>query len=169
MNHNILITYASRYGSTAEIAERIGEVLSTKGHKAKVAEVREIHDLKEYTAVVIGSAVYVGRWRKDAIRFIKVHEKNLSEKDVWIFSTGPTGTGDPVKLLEGWKMPKALEPVIDRIRPKDITVFHGAVDPEKLSGLHRFMVKKVDAPVGDFRDWQAIEEWAGKISESLGP
>ena len=167
MKHNILITYASRYGSTAEIAERIGAVISRNGLNARVAEVREVYDLKEYTAVVIGSAVYVGRWRKDAIRFMKVHEKDLSEKDVWIFSTGPTGTGDPVKLLEGWKMPKALEPVVSRIRPKDITVFHGAVDPEKLSGLHRFMVKKVEAPVGDFRDWEAIEAWAGIISDSL--
>jgi menaquinone-dependent protoporphyrinogen oxidase len=163
----VLVTYASKYGSTAEIAEKIGETIANKNFHVDVLEVRQVADLKKYGAVVLGSAVYIGRWRKDAVRFMKIHEKELSEKKVWIFSTGPTGTGDPVQLLEGWDFPESLKPVAEKIQPRDITVFHGAVDTEKLSRLHKYMVGKVKAPVGDFRDWKRIVEWAENITKVL--
>jgi menaquinone-dependent protoporphyrinogen oxidase len=163
----VLVTYASKYGSTAEIAEKIGETITNKNFHVDVLEVRQVADLKKYGAVVLGSAVYIGRWRKDAVRFMKIHEKELSEKKVWIFSTGPTGKGDPVQLLEGWDFPESLKPVAEKIQPRDITVFHGAVDTEKLSRLHKYMVGKVKAPVGDFRDWKRIVEWAENITKVL--
>ncbi len=167
MEKQVLIAYASKYGSTAEIAERIGEVLIEKCLSVEVTEVNNVHDLSTYRAVILGSAVYIGRWRKDAIRFMKVFEKDLIGKRVWIFSTGPTGKGDPVELLEGWNFPKALKPIVEKIQPEDIKVFHGAVDMEKLNSLHRYMVKKVKAPVGDFRVWADIIVWAEGIADKI--
>ena len=167
MEKQVLVVYASKYGSTAEIAEKIGEVLTKKGLSVKVTEVNNVHDLSTYRAVILGSAVYIGRWRKDAIRFMKVFEKDLIGKKVWIFSTGPTGEGDPVELLEGWDFPKSLKPIVEKVQPEDIKVFHGAVDMEKLNGLHRYMVKKVKAPVGDFRVWDDIIAWAEGIGDKI--
>jgi menaquinone-dependent protoporphyrinogen oxidase len=163
----VLVAYASKYGSTAEIAHKIGETIAKNGTPVDIFEVRDVPELKKYTAVVLGSAVYIGRWRKDAVRFMKIHEKELSEKKVWIFSTGPTGKGEPVKLLEGWDFPSGLKPVAERINPRDITVFHGAVDVSKLNSLHKYMVGKVKVPVGDFRDWKIIVEWAESISMEM--
>jgi menaquinone-dependent protoporphyrinogen oxidase len=167
MNKKVLVSYASKYGSTAEIATQIGNTLTENGLETDVLEVKEVHDLGAYDAIVLGSAVYIGRWRKDAVRFVKMHEKALVEKRVWIFSTGPTGQGDPVKLLEGWKFPKKLERSADRIKPEDIAVFHGAVDPAKLSGIQRYMIRKTDVPTGDFRQWETITTWAKNIADEL--
>jgi menaquinone-dependent protoporphyrinogen oxidase len=167
MKKKILVTYSSRYGSTAEIAEKIAEVIAAKGNEVQLSEIKEAPDLREFSAVILGSAVYIGRWRKDAVRFMKIHENELAERQTWIFSTGPTGKGDPVELLEGWNLPKNLKPIADRIAPEDVTVFHGSVDPEKLSGMHKYMVGKVNVPVGDFRIWAEIEKWGEKIAEQL--
>jgi len=86
---------------------------------------------------------------------------------VWLFSSGPTGEGDPVALLQDWHFPKALQPIADRIRPRDIAVFHGAVNMKKLNLIEKWMLKNVKAPLGDFRDWEAITSWATAIADVL--
>lgn len=167
MAKKVLVAYASKYGSTAGIAEKIGEIMAEQGIDVDVSEVNKVAGLRKYDAIVLGSAVYIGKWRKDAVRFVNVFEKELNEKKVWIFSTGPTGKGDPSVLLEGWNMPKNLEPLVKLIAPEDITIFHGSLDIDKLNGVHRFMIKKVKAPIGDFRVWEDIRAWAEKIAHEL--
>ena len=167
MNTQVLVTYATKYGATAEIADRIGQVLRQAGLLTDVLSADRVSDLPAYQAVVLGSAVYIGRWRKEAARFLKANEKVLAEQLVWLFSSGPTGEGDPVELTEGWRFPKALQPIADRIQPRDITVFHGAVELEKLNPLHKWMINKVESPIGDFRDWDAITSWATAIADVL--
>ena len=83
----------------------------------------------------MGSAVYIGKWRKEAVKFLQANEKMLAERQVWLFSSGPTGEGDPVELTKGWRFPKALQPIADRIRPRDIAVFHGDVNMKKRHSL----------------------------------
>jgi menaquinone-dependent protoporphyrinogen oxidase len=117
--------------------------------------------------VVVGSAVYIGRWRKEAVKFVEANETVLAKQLVWLFSSGPTGEGDPVELVQGWRFPKKLQPVIDRIGPRDIAVFHGAVDVDKLNFIQKWALKNVKAPVGDFRDWEAITSWATAIAAEL--
>lgn len=167
MGTRILVTFATKYGATAEIAERIGEVLRNRGLETDVRPAHKIDDLSMYNAVVLGSALYIGRWRKEAVRFLKNFEKDLVALPAWIFSSGPTGEGDPVELLQGWRLPGALQPIVDRVQPCDITVFHGSVNPSKLNPLEKWMISKVNSPVGDFRDWDAITAWATTIGETL--
>jgi menaquinone-dependent protoporphyrinogen oxidase len=167
MKQSILVAHASKYGATKEIAEKIGQVLRDAGHAVDVRPAGEVTDLAPYEAVVLGSAVYIGSWRKPAARFLRAFEKELAGKKVWLFSSGPTGQGDPVKLVQGWRFPKGLQPVADRVRPVDVAVFHGAAFPEKLSAIGRFMMKQVKALLGDFRDWKAIGAWAGTIAARL--
>ena len=125
MEKQVLVTYAGKYGGTAEIAVKIGQVLGQAGLSAKVLPVGGVKDLTPYKAVVLGSAVYIGNWCKEAPKFLKANEKMLGERPVWLFSSGPTGEGDAVELLDGWRLPKGLQPIIDRIQPRDIAVFHG--------------------------------------------
>jgi menaquinone-dependent protoporphyrinogen oxidase len=167
MNAEVLVAYATKYGSTAEIAERIGQVLKAAGLRADVLDVKKVKDPTNYKAVVLGSALYMGRWRREAARFLKSNEKDLAERLVWLFSSGPTDKGNPLELVEGLYLPKALQPAAERIKPKDIVVFHGALEPERLNFIYRWMIKKVEAPAGDFRDWDAITSWAKGIAVEL--
>ena len=133
MGKQVLVAYATKYGATGEIAEKIGEVLLQAGLSTDVLQTDRVSDLTPYQAIVLGSAVYIGKWRKEAVKFLKANEKMLAERPVWLFSSGPTGEGDAVELLEGWQIPGAVEPIADRIQPKDIVVFHGVVEIEKLN------------------------------------
>lgn len=167
MEGKILVTYASKYGATAEIAERIGQELRAAGLHVDVLPVKQVADPAMYHAVVLGSAVYIGRWRKEAASFLKDHERALSERPVWLFSSGPSGAGDPADLLKGWRFPPALQPIADRIQPRDIAVFHGNVDRDRMSLIHKWMINKVKAPMGDFRNWDMIASWARGVAEAL--
>ncbi|MCK4732225.1 MAG: hypothetical protein KAT65_07180, partial [Methanophagales archaeon] len=119
MDTQVLVIYATKYGATAEIAEKIGNVLRQAGLRTDVLPTDRVSDLTPYKAVVLGSAVYIGRWRKEAAKFLKANEKVLAEQLVWLFSSGPTGEGNPVELTKGWHFPKALQPIADRIQPRD--------------------------------------------------
>lgn len=167
MNTHVLVTYATRYCSTAEIAEKIGQVLSQSGLHTDVLTADRVSDLSSYKAVILGSAVYMGGWRKEAAKFLKDNEKVLAKQMVWLFSSGPTGKGDPVELTKGWRFPKGLQPIADRIQPRDIAVFHGAINLQKLNFIEKWMINNVKAPLGDFRDWDAITSWATTIADVL--
>jgi menaquinone-dependent protoporphyrinogen oxidase len=167
MDKQVLVAYATKHGATEEIAEKIGEVLRQEGLPADVLPADQVGDLGAYEAVVLGSAVYIGQWRKEAARFLEANETALTGKPVWIFSSGPTGEGDPVELMQGWRFPGKLQPIADRIGTRDIAAFHGALDANKLNFIEKFMIKNVKAPIGDYRDWEAISAWAGSIAEEL--
>jgi len=167
LDSQVLVAYATKYDATAEIAEKIGEVLRQAGLRTDVLEVDDVDDLSSYQAVVLGSAVYIGKWRKEAVKFLKANEKTLAERPVWLFSSGPVGEGDPVELLDGWRFPEAQQDIADRIQPRDIGVFHGMLDVKKLNAVEKWMIKNVKSPVGDFRDWEAITAWATAIADAL--
>ena len=167
MDMRVLVTYATKYGATAEIADKIGQVLRQAGLQTDVLPTDRVGDLTPYKAVVLGSAVYIGQWQKKAATFLRANEKALAERPVWLFSSGPTGEGDPVQLTKGWRFPTALQPIADRIHARDIALFHGALDPKKMNLIEKWMVKNVKAPFGDFRDWNAINAWAHAIADAL--
>jgi menaquinone-dependent protoporphyrinogen oxidase len=167
VDDKVLVTYATKHGATAEIAEKIGQTLRDAGLQADVLPANRIRDLTPYKAVVLGSAVYIGGWRKEAANFLRANEQALAERPVWLFSSGPTGEGDPVELAQGWRFPKALQPIADQIKPRDTAIFGGALDPKKLNFIEKWMVNNVKAPLGDFRDWDAITSWAKGIADTL--
>jgi menaquinone-dependent protoporphyrinogen oxidase len=165
---NILVTYASKYGATKEIAQKIAEVLRQAGLQVDIAPISLVRDIALYNAIILGSAVYVGTWHKDAVQFLQANANNLANIPVWLFSSGPTGEGDPVELVEGLRLPAALQPVVDRIQPRDIAVFHGYIDPDKINFIEKWAIKSlVKKPFGDFRDWTAITAWATSIAKAL--
>jgi menaquinone-dependent protoporphyrinogen oxidase len=169
MTERVLVTFATKFGATREIAERIGTVLGASGIPTDVRPVNEVADLAGHDAVVVGSAVYAGRWRKEAVTFLETFERDLAQRPLWVFSSGPTGHGDPVALVKGWRFPEAQASLLQRIAPRDTAVFHGAIDASKLSLIEKAMIRTVKAPTGDFRDWSSIEQWAATIAEALRP
>ncbi|MFC2029187.1 flavodoxin domain-containing protein [Chloroflexota bacterium] len=171
MDNQVLVAYATKYGATEEIAENIGEILRRVGLRANlrvdVLAANRVSDLSPYGAVVLGSAVYMGRWRKEAANFLEANEAALAELPVWLFSSGPTGDGDPLELTDGWQFPKGLQEVASRIRPRDIAVFHGEVNVMRLNFFEKWVLKNVKSSVGDYRDWDAITSWATEIAAAL--
>jgi len=167
LDKKVLVAYATKYGATAEIAAKIGEVLSQAGVSAHVMPVDQVTDPGSYGAVILGSAVYIGRWRREAARFLKANEKQLSACPVWFFSSGPTGKGDPVELANGWRFPKSLQSIADRIGPREIALFHGVIDVDKVKSFDKWMIQKVGASTDDSRDWETIASWAESVAAEL--
>ena len=167
MDKQVLVAYGTKYGATAEIAERIGQVLREAGLGAEVQAADRAGDPGRYDAVVLGSALYMGQWRKEAAKFLKENEATLAQKPVWVFSSGPTGEGTVEELMAGWSFPGSLKPVAERIKPRDMTIFHGVADESKMGRLDAWVLKRVKAGIGDFRDWDMIEAWAKAIAEEL--
>jgi len=166
MDKKILVVYGSKRGSTAEIAEKIGEILKQKGLQVDVLDAGTVYDLTPYSKIILGSSVYIGLWHKKIVRFLKTNIESLEKIPVWIFICGPTGPGNPIDQMDGRLYPKSLYPVIERIHPRDITCFGGKLELKKLNPFEKWIINKVKAPEGDFRDWQAIASWADTISES---
>ncbi|MDD4355019.1 MAG: flavodoxin domain-containing protein [Candidatus Izemoplasmatales bacterium] len=164
---NILIAYGSKYGATEEIARHIGQLMNKAGLHTDVLKADKKLDPSPYSAVIIGSAVYIGLWRENVTSFVKRQVSVLGNKPVWVFVSGPLGEGDPNELVEGWFFPKRVKPFIDQIQPRSIVAFGGKVDTEQLSGLERWMMKKINSPTGDYRNWEGINQWTQTIIEEL--
>jgi menaquinone-dependent protoporphyrinogen oxidase len=163
----VLVAYASKHGATAEITEKIGQVLRESGLQVDVSPVKSANDLKSYDAVILGSAAYMFQWRADAVSFLKKNQNLLAERPIWLFYSGPLGKGDALELVKGQRFPKPLKPVIDHIKPRDTKVFHGFINMDKLNFFERFAFKKSPAMQGDFRDWDAIISWSKSIALEL--
>jgi menaquinone-dependent protoporphyrinogen oxidase len=159
----ILIAYASKHGATRGIAERIAAAIERLGKHAEVIRVEEANNVEAYEAAVIGSAVYFGAWMNQATEFVRQHHTVLARRPVWLFSSGPLG----VEIKDIEQQPKELPELQALIAPKDHRMFSGAIDHATLSFPERMILKAVRAPEGDFRDWAAIDAWAGSIVHDL--
>jgi menaquinone-dependent protoporphyrinogen oxidase len=163
----VLVAYGSKYGSTKEIADKIGEAIKEEGLEVDILSADKVKNVTDYQGVVIGSAVYIGGWRKEVTNFVKKNEKALSELPVWIYSSGPAGRGDPIQQVQGWLYPKALKPVIDNIKPRGVTIFHGNINTQKMNAIEKWMIKQVKSEYGDFRDWETIKRWGKGIAGEI--
>jgi menaquinone-dependent protoporphyrinogen oxidase len=167
MKTHVLVTYATKYGSTAEIAEKIAQIVRDTGLSVDVLPTNQVDGLTAYQAVILGSAVYAGQWREEAVTFLKAYEYTLADMPVWFFSSGPTGHGNPVELMKGWHFPTAQQSLLDHIKPRDTMLFHGFLNMKELNFAEKILIKGIGAAVGDFRDWGSITAWAYGIAETL--
>ena len=158
----ILVTVASKHGATEEIGETIAGVLRDAGLAVQTRPPDDVVALDDFDAVILGSAVYAGRWVESARRFSERHHAELRIKPVWLFSSGPIG--EPLAPLEesadGVRLARDLD-------ARDHTTFAGRIDPDALGWVERTITRMVKAPDGDFRDWEAIRAWGDEIASSL--
>jgi menaquinone-dependent protoporphyrinogen oxidase len=159
----VLVAAASRHGATSEIGEAIGEGLREHGVEADVKPPDEVHDLAGYDAVVLGSAVYVGKWLEPARDLVERRADELCTLPVWLFSSGPIG--DPLRPAPDDAVD--VEPLVSSTRARGHRLFGGKLDKEKLGFGEKAVVLAFRAPEGDFRDWDEIRAWAGEIAADL--
>jgi menaquinone-dependent protoporphyrinogen oxidase len=171
MSSSVLVAYATRYGSTHEVAEQVAATLREDGFEVDLQPARQVETVDEYRAVVLGVPLYIGRWLKDAQRFLTQHQEALQERPVAVFSLGPTREGE-----EEWEAVRGqldeqlaefpwLEPVV-------VALFGGRYDPAKLGLFHRMLASLPASPLyqmpaSDVRDWERIEAWATDLAATL--
>lgn len=158
----ILVAYATKRESTHEVADVIAERLRMLGHEVNVWPAAEIGMLRPYGAVVLGGALYAGRWHRDARRFLARHRDELAERPVAIYAMGPLKLerADVRGSREQLDRALAKEPWLE---PVSVAIFGGVIDPAKM----RFPLTRLDA--ADARDWAAIRSWADELAEAFAP
>lgn len=150
----VLVTFASKQGGTAGLAEWIGQALEHSGASVNVVPTDQVTDVESYDAVIIGGALYVFRWHADARRFVKTHAKALSHRPVWLFSSGPLDDSATEKEIPPVR---SVRKAMDRIGARGHVTFGGRLLPGSKSAL----------PVGDWRDHSHVDRWVKQIVDEL--
>ncbi len=167
----ILVVYATRAGSTAEIAREIGAVIAATGAAVDIRPLSDVPEMREFDAVVIGAPLYMGRVVSEIALFVREHQTALEQMPVAAFVVGGFLTDQSEKCREWARglMERTLEPVVAR----EIGLFAGYINTSRMSFSQRISIRCLGVKTGDFRDWEMIREWArglpGKLGHVLSP
>ncbi len=160
LKERVLVAYETSKGSTAEIAEVIAAELREGGCEAEAVDIKDSPLPGDYDHVVVGGPIYMGSI-KGVKGFVEKHRADLEERLIGAFAVGMSfAVPDEEKQAEGRK---ALDEAIAPFAPAHLGCFAGKIDMEKLSFFEKTAVKMVKSPVGDFRDWKAVKEWAREV------
>jgi menaquinone-dependent protoporphyrinogen oxidase len=159
---SILVTYGSKRGGTQGLAEMIGDELRKSGFAVDVKPAREVgRRLVGYDAVVVGGAVYMGRWHRDARRFVWTHRHQLSERPTFFFSSGPLGD----RMLESDIRPRrGVQRLMALVGATQHVTFGGQLREDAHGFIAAAMAKKHS---GDFRDEANVRTWARHVADEL--
>jgi menaquinone-dependent protoporphyrinogen oxidase len=160
MTSRVLVAYATKHGSTEEVARAIADRLS-ESFDVDLRPAVGVKDVAGYSGVVLGGAIYAGRWHREARRFLKRRAKALGAVPLAVFGMGPKTLKDPDLASARAQLDRALA-ATPEVRPVSVAIFGGVIDPAKLG----FPFNRL--PAVDLRDWGAIEAWAGEVGEVFG-
>lgn len=157
----ILVTYGSERGSTAGIAETLAAAIHAHGFDVDVRPARSIEDVTGYDAVVVGGALYSGRWHREARRFVRQHRDVLGRRPVWMFSSGPLD--DSAARTEIPPVP-GMQALMDRVGAREHVTFSGSLAPDARGPVASRMAHRY---AGDWRDDHHIIAWGEHIAAGL--
>lgn len=166
MSGAVLVAYATRSGSTQEVAAAIVEALRATGLEVELRPAREVRTLEGYRAVVLGAPFYMFHWHRDALRFLSRHRPALEARPVAVFALGPTSLDDVEKPEVRDQLDQALGKY-PWLKPVAATMFGGRWDPAKLGFPWHLLPALKQVPASDIRDWEAIRAWAAGLADKL--
>lgn len=161
MAPRVLVAYATKMGSNAQVAEAIATVLRDAGLAVDVQSARAVRDLSAFDAVVLGSALYAAHWQRDANRFVNRLRAGLRERPLWLWSSGPLDAALAAKDLP--PAANVLE-IMGDVPFRGHRTFGGLLDPANPAVDEQILRTH---PVGDFRDWERIRTYAAQIAQAL--
>ena len=164
MSSCVLVGYATRYGSTLEVAEAVAATLRECGFEVDIQPMREVRTLAGYSAVVLGAPLFMFRWHKDALRFLSRHSEALTERPVAVFALGPFHDDEKEWQDSRDQLDKELSK-FPWLTPVALKMFGGKYDPAKLRFPINLLAGK--EPASDLRDWTAIRAWAADLKPIL--
>ncbi|MFF7953217.1 flavodoxin domain-containing protein [Streptomyces griseorubiginosus] len=162
MNDKVLVAHGSANGSTAQIAEAVADVLRKAGLTAEAAPAASVRDVTPYDAVVVGGALYAGRWHKDARRFVRRHGRALAGRPLWFFSSGPLDASASERDLP--PVP-GVKKAMTRLGAREHITFGGCLEEGAKGWVARMILRSGKG--GDFRDFAVVEEWADRVAAEL--
>jgi menaquinone-dependent protoporphyrinogen oxidase len=168
MERTVLVTYATRYGSTAEVARAVAQEINAYGIEVICRPMQTFQDLEPYCAVVLGAALYMGRLHKDARRFLTEHRSDLSRLPVALFVSGPVHAAEKDWVGAREQMDKELTK-FPWFSPVSRKLVGGRFDPALLKFPMRLIPSFRKMPVSDVRDWTDIRAWARHLRPTLEP
>ena len=168
----ILVAYASAHGSTKEVAQFMGRVLSTYNADVTVANVVDVKTVDQYDAFVFGTPIHASLWLQDMCTFLDRFEAQLSEKPMYFWVTC-------IRALEEDGRKHALKYYFDykqleAFNVREVGVFTGKLDTSAITRQEQwFLAANYDGKLApgnmrdDHRDWQAIAAWSNHIAIDL--
>ena len=159
----VLIVYASRMGSTAEIASAIGDQLTRRGYEVDVHTAAAALDARLYDAVIVGSPLYLRRWHRDALGYLQAQAPDLAERPTWLFQSGPCGHG---ARMEQVSTPHAVAQFCADIGIDPPVTFGGNLDKSRAKTWLARRLASGDLGA-DSRDWHEIRAWANGVADLL--
>ncbi|MFR9802425.1 flavodoxin domain-containing protein [Pseudonocardia sp. RS010] len=169
---DVLVVHASRHGGTAGIAVVVADELRAQGLTVDVATAADASaddvSLAGYRAVVLGSALYAGRWRRDAVRFLRRHAVMLRGRQVWLFQSGPCGPGAGRRAEAGEPEPTVVRRLREDVDAAPTVTFGGVLDPATARGFPARRMARGELG-GDYRDDDRVREWARTVAAHLRP
>jgi menaquinone-dependent protoporphyrinogen oxidase len=157
----ILVAYGTKHGSTREVAEVVAAELRTRGLEVDVLPAEQAHAVGDYDGVVIGGALYAGRWHPQAKHLLLDEEDELAERPVAIFAMGPR-TMDPSDVADARRQLDRALAKAPAVEPVAVAIFGGVLQPSAL----RFPFNRL--PASDARDWDEIRGWAAGLTRFFG-
>jgi menaquinone-dependent protoporphyrinogen oxidase len=161
MQKPILVAYASRHGSTAEVARAVGQTLIEQGNAIHLQPVTAVTGLEEYRAVVAGAPIYSSNWLPEATDFVRKYQRLLGEIPTACFIVSIRLRNDSSELRRIIQQYLSTERLI--LKPVSTGFFAGALDYKKLSPIVRLQAETKGLPEGDYRNWEAIRSWASEL------
>lgn len=163
----VLVVYGTKTGCTEGIAEKIGKTLAEAGAEADVKPAGDRPDPAGYDAIVVGSGVRVGNWHGFVKEWVASNVDVLKTKPVVFFTACLTMAAEPEKADEVRAYTDALIGETG-VEPVEIGLFAGMNEPKRFSLPERLIMKAMKAPEGDFRDLEAVAEWARGVASRVG-
>lgn len=170
--YKVLVAYASGYGTTSEVADVVGQVLSEGGATVETRRIRNVNDVGKYDAVIVGSAIQYDRWMPEARRFVTANKNVLSKLPVAYFFTCLTLSRRTEKTMRQAKAySDKLHLLAPEVAPVSVGRFAGVLDYGRLPFFISLIFKGVFSIIGlregDYRDWDTIRDWAHGIQSEL--
>jgi len=153
----VLVAASGRHGATYELAQAIGAVIAAHGLSVDVRHLEEVENASAYDALVLGSAVYMGRWTKEARSFLDRHERTIATRPTWLFSSGPIGESGEFDASQ----------LVEATGAREHRLFGGRLIRAFLGRRERAVTAVLHAPEGDYREWAVVTAWATAIARTI--
>jgi menaquinone-dependent protoporphyrinogen oxidase len=165
-----LIAYASEMGSTKEIAERLGTIITAQKPPVDVLAIKDVTNPTQYTHIILGSAIHGGKWLSPATKFIRQHPEVLSAVPVWAFSVGcpedmPSWAQKQLEH-EDKMMAEYVEKTLG-LKYRDHGFFSGALEKEKVPFYLRWTWGIMGGKWGPATDWEKVESWGKTVADEI--
>lgn len=159
---SVLVTYATRYGSTQEVAENMADTLRQAGFEVDIQPMQSVKELDGYAAIVLGAAIYNAHWHPEAHTFLSRHHAALRQRRVAIFALGPLSPSNAARRNSRRQLDSELASY-PWLKPVAVEIFGGMYDPSKpgLGFFERLL------PARDYRDWKAIRAWVNTLGTQI--